>query len=169
MRGAPLQQAFFLLLTLLGLGVAGYSFLHHDIQSEQTEALRAAEVKGASSSSAQVSMVDAEVELTFSSPPVSYQLRRLNAEEKPIPVASSSAEEEIENPAYVDASLPAHQMTTYWLDVTWPDAPAENALHFVKITLSPSFGKTESFSFSCDSRAMNETFDYTNEEHSHDD
>ena len=168
MRGAPLLQTLLLFLTLLGLGISGYLFLHRDLGSDRSDHRGGS--KQAVTTASHVPTVDAEIEILFSTPPISYRLTRPNLADpkNPVLVMSSSEKEEIENPSYSDVQIPVNQLSSYWLDVTWKNDPEENSLHFVKITLSPSLGPAQSFTFSCDSREMNETFDYTPQEHSHD-
>jgi len=157
MRGAPLLQALILLLTLSILGYAGHRFIQ--MESHATTTLAPLQPPAPESS-----QVGAEIELTFSTPPKFYQLKYpspQNTTETTL-LVSQTGPQEIENPIYADVSIPTHQLTTYWLDVTWREAPAEYNRHFIKITLSPTHGVSRSFSFSTDSDEMNETFDYAN-------
>ena len=153
MRGSPLIQSLALLLAILTLGFAGKKFIAMDSQTVPVDDLVGITPTEGSTTT------DAEIEISFSTPPVSYSLKRLVGEDE-VPIFKLS--DDIENPSYHECALPDHQVTTYWLDIVWPDAPAENAQHFVRITLSPVNGESGSYSFNTTSAELNETFDYTN-------
>jgi len=158
MRGAPLQQAIILLLTLSILGYPGYRF----IQMESSPTIPPVRDSPTNQKTPQVR---GEIELIFSTPPKSYQLKHPSTHNTTeTTLLTSPNTKEIENPSYADVTLPSHQLTTYWLDITWPEAPKKLHRHFVKITLSPNNGASRSFSFFCDSAEMKETFDYSTAE-----
>jgi len=161
MRGSPLLQALILLLALISLGVAGHRFIQ--MEPSRTSAA-ASETTSPEPSETQV---EAEIELTFSTPPISYQLKRPSTQgsDEIAVLTNPQTSQAIENPAYADAVIPSHQLTTYWLDVVWAKTPPENSRHFVTINLSPSNGQSQRFSFSSDSAEMNETFDYSPARH----
>ena len=151
MRGLPPFQALVLLVALGVLGFVGHRYI--DMGSPAPSPL------AIPSAPAENEIIGAEIELIFSSPPLSYTLTQPGengAEHKVIQSASAP----IENPHYADVSLVAHQLTPYWLDVVWPDDAAENTHHFVQINISPSHGEGQQFSFFSSSKEMNETFDY---------
>lgn len=109
--------------------------------------------------------MDAEIELIFSSPPLSYTLKKpsVTGDDEQTVFQSSAP---IENPCYGEVNLVAHSVHTYWLDVVWPEDAAENTRHFVQISISPNHGEGQKFSFFNSAREMNETFEYgTGEEH----
>ena len=89
MRGSPPFQALILMVTLFLLGCLGSSFikvkssLPHDKKITQA------------SSNADVDQTEAEVELTFSSPPISYELKRYtDSSSTEVSVLGSAAEVE---------------------------------------------------------------------------
>ena len=151
MRGLPPLQALVLLVALGVLGFAGHHFI--DMGAPTSSPLPIP------TEPSQNSTIDVEIELTFSSPPLSYTLSQASesgAENKVIQSSRAPAE----NPSYADVSLVAHRLTTYWLDVVWPDDAAQDAHHFVQINIAPSHGEGQQFSFFSNSKEMNETFDY---------
>ena len=164
MRGSPLIQAFSILIALTLLGLAGKWFITMDSGLSET---KKSDESNPTTQNSHTS-VEAEIELTFSSLPLSYSLKRLDAKnDQPndsaiIIFKNKKTDVAIENPNYHDVNLPGHTLTTYWLDVIWPSPPAENSQHFIRITLSPVNGEAKSFTFSTTSSDLNETFDYTN-------
>ena len=152
------MQALLLLITLAVIGFAGsryidmgYSVSHQTPPSETT---------------IDHLTVEAEIELIFSSPPLSYTLTQ---------PSTSGGEDEVllrstaimENPYYETATLASHQLTTYWLDVVWSEEAKESEHHFVQINVSPNHGACQRYSFFSHSKEMNETFEYSTGEQPH--
>ena len=158
MRGLPPLQALLLLVVLVAVGFAGSHYISLGRFTQP--------VGPRPESNGGEQMLEAEIEWTFSTPPVSCTLKKpsVTGGEDDVLVTSQAA---VENPCYHTLRIPAHGTTTYWLDVVWPDDPAENARHCVQVTISPSHGESQRFSFVTSSREMNETFDYSPGEHSH--
>ena len=158
MRSLPPFQAIVLLVVLVILGFVGSQYI--DMGESINPPLSPAQTTG------QLHTVEAEIELVFSSPPISYTLTKpsTTGEKNQVLFQSSSP---IENPSYDTAHLVSHQLTTYWLDVIWPNDGKEDAHHFVQINISPNHGKNQRFSFFSNSKDMNETFEYHTGEHHH--
>lgn len=157
MRGSPITQALILLCTLLALGVLGKFYIQVNHQPVTPGAHPVA------LETLELDLVGAEVQLTFSSPPISYELKRLSSDNSSeISVLKQSAH--IENPSYEDVHLPSHQVTTYLLDVIWPQAPDTGSRHFAQINISPSYGIQATLSFTTHSKDMLETFEYSTSE-----
>jgi len=166
MRGSPLVQALFLLLVIIVVGYAG----HHIIQDDtpNNDKLSSSDGNKVSNRSQDENgthaMVDAEVELTFSSPPISYSLKEISgdkADKHPLFHCIAEKGTILENPSYHDVTIRSHDAMTYWLDVTWANEPPENTRHFVTITLSPNEGEPRSFSYFTSTQSLEETFDYS--------
>lgn len=158
MRGLPPLQALLLLIMLVVIGFAGslyikmgYSVSHQPPPSETTT---------------DHLTVEAEIELIFSSPPLSYTLTQPSTSGGPDEVLLRS-NGVMENPYYETATLTSHQLTTYWLDVVWPEDAKESEHHFIQINISPNHGASQRFSFFSQSKEMNETFEYSTGEHHH--
>jgi len=158
MRDLPPLQAILLLIVLGIVGYAGSQYIDMgDPVSPQTLT---------NESASHDHSVEAEIELTFSSPPLSYRLIKPSTTGgKDLVVLQSSPP--IENPSYGSVKLTAHQVSTYWLDVRWSGDPKENSNHFVQINISPSHGKSQSYAFFTSSMEMNETFEYSTGEGHH--
>ena len=155
MRGSPPIQALFLILTLLILGFLGSRYIRMDHSVDPTALTP-------EPSTAPQDHTEAEIELVFSSRPVSYSLKipGISGGEN---IVLFQSDPKIENPAYHDITIPSHHLTTYWLDIIWPAAPTDGARHFTQLNISPSHGAGKSISFWCGSEEMNETFDYNTE------
>ena len=110
--------------------------------------------------------VEAEIELVFSSPPSSYTLTQPSATggKHNILLKSSTP---TENPCYGTVELVSHELTTYWLDVAWPEDAENGTYHFVQIHISPSHGESQHFCFHGSIKDMNETFEYNSGDHHH--
>jgi len=153
MRGSPIIQALILLCIFLPLGYLGKIYIQ--IDQKPTVSTTSEIPKNLAHD-----FVEAEIELTFSSPPVSYELKRL------LPNSSSEISilkqsSEIENPSYEDVALPSHHMTTYLLDIVWYQEPSEGSRHFIQINISPTYGEPKSLSFTTHSKDLLETFEYS--------
>ncbi|MBT8045462.1 MAG: hypothetical protein KJO79_10970 [Verrucomicrobiae bacterium] len=156
MKGQPPLQALLLLVVLVIVGMVGIAYIDTGMPTIPP-APQAVETKGEAT-------VNAEIELVFSSMPLSYTLK------KP---ADGGGDAEVllrvdsptQNPDYGEVKLVAHRDATYWLDVVWPDDAADTAYHLVKVSIFPSHGEGQQYSFSSQSRKMNETFDYNTGEH----
>ena len=155
MRGSPPFQALILMVTLLLLGWLGKSFI---------------EVKHSSANDRQVTIVsptadydqdEAEIELTFSSLPLSYKLKHYADSSNSTVTTVLESGTEIENPSYHTAVIPSHSKTAYLLDVTWAEAPQSGTRHFVQVYISPINGQAQSFSLLTSSKEMQESFDYS--------
>ena len=111
--------------------------------------------------------VTAEIELVFSSPPLSYTLTQPSAttggEDKVVLKSSPTTD----NPYYGTVRLVSHEHTTYWFDVTWPEDAESGTYHFVKIHISPNHGESQNFCFYSSMKDMNETFEYHTGDHHH--
>jgi hypothetical protein len=162
MRGSPLIQAFGILISLLLLGVVGQRFIAADGNDPSPSSGASTQDKTTATSNTEQTVIEAEIELTFSTPPLSCTLKYLT-ENHPTPkeVTIFQINHISENPLYQNVSIPSHALTTYWLDVTWPNDPPENAQHFVSLTLSPNQGDPKQFSFHSTTENLNETFDYS--------
>lgn len=157
MRGSPPIQALVLLLVLVTLAVAGKLFVGAD---------GAVAVSGANRNDAAGRVADSstgetsgEMELVFSSRPSSVTLRLLDetgaaAKAKVLFIKK----EGVENPEFMEMTLPLHGAATYWLDIVWPNAPGEGANHMARVTITPAFGEVESYSFITESESLEETF-----------
>ena len=159
MRGSPPIQALFLILTLLILGFLGSRYIN-------MKDLSGALPPASETATTPQDHTEAEIELIFSSSPISYTLKiPSNQGGEPIVVVQSNTEIEnkIENPAYHDITIPSHHLTTYWLDIIWKDDPTSTTKHFVQINISPSHGEGKNISFWSDSKELTETFDYSTE------
>lgn len=159
MRGLPPFQALLLLIALVVLGFAGNQYIDmgKPISPKPSPPPQTTDHHHA---------IEAEIEFVFSSPPLSYTLKKpsVTGGEDQVILQSSSA---IENPSYGNVNLVAHQLTTYWLDVVWPDTAKEGTHHFVQMNISPSHGEGQKFSFFGSSRKMSETFEYNTGGHHH--
>lgn len=157
MRGLPPLQALVLLLVLAVLGYAGSRYI--DMGDPITPAPHP-------ETEAQDQTIEAEIELVFSSPPLSYSLTKpsVSGGEDELTLQSSTP---IENPSYGNVKLVSHQPTTYWLDVVWPADAKEGAHHFVQLNINPSHGDSQQFSFFSSTSEMNETFEFQSGEHAH--
>lgn len=158
MRGLPPFQALVLLIALTVLGFAG---------SQYIDMGRAISPQAPpSETTSDHHMVEAEIEFVFSSPPLSYTLTKPSATggEDEVILRSSPS---IENPSYSTVQLVSHQLTTYWLDIVWPDGAKEGAHHFVQVNVSPNHGNSQRFSFFSHSKKMSETFEYNTGDHHH--
>ena len=164
MRGFPPFQALLLLITLAVLGFAGSRYI--DMGSDLAPATPAAAVAVSPPESTCAETVDAEIELIFSSPPLSYKLTKPSAarEADQILLEVSSPEE---NPSYATVQVTSHELVTYWLDVVWQEDAPSGAFHFAQIHISPDHGDSQRFCFFSTIKSMNETFEYTTGEHHH--
>ncbi|MBT8038584.1 MAG: hypothetical protein KJO21_13700 [Verrucomicrobiae bacterium] len=158
MRGIPPLQAIILLIALGIVGYAGSQYIDMGnpiippVQPQQ--------------SAAEDHIVEAEIELIFSSPPHSYTLIQPSTTgEKDRVILQSSPP--IDNPTYGNAELVVHRLSPYWLDIRWPEEAEPNSHHFVQIYISPSHGESQRYSFFTSSVEMNETFEYSTGENSH--
>lgn len=160
MRGSPITQALILLCTLLTLGFLGKIYLRGNHPSGTPAATTAPDTTSAALPSDQHDLVEAEIQLTFSSPPISYELKRLSPDNSSeISVLKQSPP--TENPSYEDTHLPSHQVATYLLDIIWEHAPETGSRHFAQINISPAYGQQASLSFTTHSKDMLETFEYS--------
>lgn len=153
MRGLPPIQALLLLIILCCLGAVGSHYIGLGVADTPTE-----KPLGPVTSD---EVIEAEVELVFSSPPESYSLSQPPAstgEPDKVMLESSNL---TENPCYGDVNIMAHRVSTYWLHVRWQNEAAENTQHFVRINISPSYGKSRSFTYFSGSKEIDETFDYS--------
>ncbi|MGB0775381.1 MAG: hypothetical protein ACPGUY_06010 [Akkermansiaceae bacterium] len=151
MRGSPPVLALLLLLALIGLGIAGRWYIDHDVSAPK-------ETETPNKNPITHEIISAEVELEYSSAPLKCVLRYITEDGEEVLIDQSGS---IENPDYTDVSIPAHALKTYWLDITWANAPAEEDRHFAKIKITPSHGKEKEFTFLTSEAKMEETFDYT--------
>lgn len=153
MKGFPPVEALVLLFLLLITGFASHRFIHHEAES-----LR--HVGGNSMAESSGSWEETEMELIFSSLPSRIRLLVLadgDAEPKELALVEG---DEITNPGYLDLMLTLDMSMTYWLDVSWPEQPASNALHMCKITLTSSHVLPVSHIFTSGEADMNETFTF---------
>ena len=158
MRGLPPLQALLLLIALVVLGFAGSRYIAMGkAMSPQVQA---------NDTLTDQHTIRAEIEFIFSSPPLSYTLITPSATgaEDQIILQSTSP---IENPCYGTVQLVSHQLTTYWLDIVWPEDAEDGARHFVQIHISPEHGESQRFSFFSNAKDMNETFEYHTGDHHH--
>ena len=151
MRGLPPLQAAVLLATLAILGLLGSSYIDMGAAvAPSTPTSEEASNNGTTK---------AEVELVFSSVPLSYTLSKPSVSGgKDIVVLQSSSP--VDNPSYGDVSLSSHHHSSYWLDVVWSADAREGSRHFVQVHISPSHGEEQRLSFFSSTQEMNETFDY---------
>jgi len=156
MRGSPILQVVVLLIVMLAAGLLGKSYLDH---GHQPGVAATPDPKAQK----QTNTVDAEVEVVFSSPPLSYSLRKSPIDSSGEPVVLVSGDQPEENPVYHDLKIDAHSAVTYWLDVTWASAPAEGARHFVQVKLSPSYGSEVQVSYSTTGEKIQQAFDHGHE------
>ena len=156
MRGQPPFQAIVLLIVLAALGFAGSQYISNDksVSVSQLKPPEASEGKN----------IDAEVELVFSSPPLSYQLIKPSKTGKEDTLLLEFSKP-TENPCYGDIQLTANQLSIYWLNVRWKDKPDTNTHHFVRINISPSHGESRSYTFFTSYRGLDETFEYSTGDH----
>lgn len=151
MRGSPPTQALALLTTLIILGLLASRYLDTGTPAGTTE-------PDHSETFEYNHPVNVDVELVFSSPPLSYALK------KPSPVGGEAkvamrSTSNIENPSHGSAILEAHKHIAVWLDVIWPEDPGEGRHHFVQITMTPESGEEKKYAFFSHSREMNETME----------
>ena len=154
MRGSPIARALIMLGILIVSGVTGYLYIQNN-----TPPQKQARVKKPSEKP-ELKTVEVEIELTFSSTPISYEIKKIISESN-TEVAILHDSSEMENPSYHDIQIPSHSMATYLLDVSWKEAPEESSRHFAQITISPAYGNEQVISFITHSATMMETFDYT--------
>ncbi|MGJ8676072.1 MAG: hypothetical protein ACSHX0_01000 [Akkermansiaceae bacterium] len=158
MRGSPPLQALILLVSLLLLGWLAKDFI-------RSENISASGVQIAQQISEQQvidhTVVDAEIELTFSSLPLSYELRRYADAGSGAEISLLKGSSDIGNPSYHNVSIPSHRDTTYLLDVVWASEPEPDARHFVSIHISPVNGDPAHLSLISHLKNMEETFDYS--------
>ena len=162
MRGLPPFQALLLLIVLVVLGFAGSHYISLGSGVVNVTSAQAPP----RDKPACVPAVEAEIELVFSSPPLSYKLTQPSETggEDQILLRSSSP---VENPCYGTLQIPSHQLNTYWLDIVWPEGADDGARHFVQIHISPNHGESQQFCFFSTSKDMNETFEYHTGDHHH--
>ena len=162
MRGVPPFQALLLLIVLAVLGFAGSRYIGMGVDAGGDINPKAPPPDTATSEHT----VEAEIEFVFSSPPLSYRLTKpseTGGEDRTMLQSSSL----IENPCYGTVRLVSHQLTTYWLDVVWPEDADDGAHHFVQIHISPIQGESQRFCFFSSTKNMNETFEYNSGDHHH--
>ncbi len=152
MRGLPPFQALLLLIILTALGFAGSHFIGLGIVTTP--------IAPATQTETSTEVIEAEVELVFSSPPLSYKLIQAPATEGDGDVLLQSTKI-TENPTYGSVEIIAHSVMTYWLEVRWPEEPAENSQHFVRINISPSHGESQAYAYFTGYKEIDETFEYT--------
>lgn len=153
MRGSPPLQALILMVTLFLLGWLGHCFIQ--VKHPQATDRQITEL----APNASHDQEEAEIELTFSSLPLSYTLKNYTSDNEVKVVLESDAV--VENPSYHEVVIPSHSETSYLLDVTWAEAPLSGTRHFVKIHISPLNGQAQSFSLLTSSQEMQESFDYS--------
>ena len=167
MRGLPPFQALLLLFTLAVLGFAGSHYIGMGMGSERGNGMGSSNNRKPPPVTPTCGdRVGAEIELVFSSPPLSYTLTEPSATggEDKVVIKSSGP---TENPSYGTVELVSHELTTYWLDVVWPEDAEDGAHHFVQIHISPNHGESQSFCFFSSIKDMNETFEYNTGDHHH--
>lgn len=162
MRGLPPFQALLLLITLALLAFAGSRYIG---MGSYVSSGISPQAPPADKISCEAS-VEAEIELVFSSPPLSYTLTKPSeiSGEDEVLLRSSSP---IENPCYETLQVVSHELTSYWLDVVWPEDAEDEARHFVQIYISPDHGEGKGFCFFGTAKDMNETFEYNTGDHHH--
>ncbi|MGB2011172.1 MAG: hypothetical protein ACPHYF_06555 [Akkermansiaceae bacterium] len=162
MRGIPPLQAFFLLIALSLLGYVGNQYIDMDLDNSNAPSSKDPEPAALTCAPT----VEAEIEFVFSSPPLSCTITQpseTGGENKQLLALSMPQD----NPCYDTAELVTHGLTTYWLDVVWPEDAADGSRHFVQIYISPDHGESQRFSFYSKTRTMNETFEYHTGDHHH--
>ena len=168
MRGLPPFQALVLLLILIVLGFAGSQYIGMGMGSNRGSGMSAGpdlQTPPPDTPSCGAT-VEAEIELVFSSPPSSYTLTQPSAtggEDRVLLKATAPSE----NPRYATLQLVSHELTSYWLDVTWPEGAEDGTYHFAQIHISPNHGESQQFCFYSSIKDMNETFEYHTGDHHH--
>lgn len=156
MRGSPILQAVVLLFVMLVAGLLGRSYLAAGHQP-------ATATPPKPENPDHEHTVEAEVELVFSSAPLSYTLRKSPIDSAGEPIVLLRGERPEENPVYHDIQVDAHGTVTYWLDVTWSAAPAAGGRHFVQVKLSPNYGAEAQVSYSTSGETIQQAFDHGHE------
>ncbi|BDS07484.1 hypothetical protein NT6N_25240 [Oceaniferula spumae] len=156
MRGSPIFQTVVLLLAMLVAGLLGKSYLDHSHQLDKTKAAPKAKNHDATN------VVEGEVEMVFSSAPLSYTLRKSPIDSDGAPEVLLKGDRPEENPIYGEIRLDAHSAVTYWLDVIWAEEPAEGSRHFVQFKLSPNYGNEIQVAFSTAGKKIEQAFDKGN-------